>query len=128
VSESRKIEQKKEDWEEKNLPEQVPHMTKHVQQVVEMNIKRDVEPDIKEDEKEKQEDAASFGKVARGATLSEDHLLSIRWKKTGNLTTYLHNLATFLGNFPDLAVKQDENVELVFPSQLQVLTSCVFRN
>ena len=97
-------------------------MTKLVQQVVETNIKRDVKPCIKEDEKEKQEDAASCKKVTRSATLSEDELLSIRWKKTGNLTTYLHNLATFLGNFPDLAVKQDENVALVFPSQLQVLT------
>ena len=123
VSESQKFEQKKEDSEEKNLPEQAAPMTKLVQQVVETNIKRDVKPCIKEDEKEKQEDAASCKKVTRSATLSEDHLLSIRWKKTGNLTTYLHNLATFLGNFPDLAVKQDENVELVFPSQLQVLTS-----
>ena len=57
VSESQKFEQKKEGWEEKNLPQRVAHMAKPVQQVVEMNIKRDIEPGIKMDEKEKQEDA-----------------------------------------------------------------------
>ena len=78
---------------------------------------RAVEPPVNDDEKEEQDVAND------GATLSEDELLSIRWKKTGNLTTYLHNLATFLGNFPNLNVELDEkeNVSLVFPCQLQVI-------
>ena len=88
-------------------------------ELVETNNKKDAEPAVKDVQKEMQA-AASSVEAKRGATLSEDQLLSIRWKKTGNLTTYLHNLATFLGNFPDLKVEEGENVALVFPSQLQV--------
>ena len=58
--------------------------------------KRGVETTVKENKNEKQDVAND------GATLSEDELLCIRWKNTGNLTTYLHNLATFLGNNPNL--------------------------
>ena len=103
--------------EEENLSQQVAPLRKGKH--VETN-ERGVEPPVNDDEKEKQYAAND------GATLSEDELLSICWKKTGNLTTYLHNLATFLGNFPHLAVKEDEHVALVFPSQLQVLISCSY--
>ena len=109
---------------EENLPELLAPMTR----LVDAKIKKDLEPGIEYDEKEEQEDVVSCEKVICDATLSEDELLSIRWKKTGNLTTYLHNLATFLGNFPHLAVKEGENVALVFPSQLEVLISCTSKS
>ena len=51
------------------------------------------------------------------AILTEDQLLSIKWKKTSTLTSYLRSLANFLGNFPDLKVDENEKVELVFPSR-----------
>ena len=51
------------------------------------------------------------------AILTEDQLLSIKWKKTSTLTSYLRSLATFLGNFPDLKVEENEKIELVFPSR-----------
>ena len=54
------------------------------------------------------------------AILTEDQLLSIKWKKTSTLTSYLRSLATFLGNFPDLKVEENEKVELVFPSRTKV--------
>ena len=100
---------------EENFTQQVATVAKE-EKLVETD-KRDVE----DDEKAKLEAAS----CKTCATLREDQLLSIRWKKTGNLTTYLHNLATFLGHFPNLKVKQDENVALVFPSQLQVLRNSI---
>ena len=74
---------------------------------------------------EDEQDGASFESCHSVATLSEDQLLSIRWKKAGNLTIYLQNLATFLGKFPGLKVEEKEDVTLVFPSKLQV---CFFRS
>ena len=95
---------------EENLPQVAP-LKKEKQ--VETN-KGGVETTVKENEKQ---DVANGG-----ATLSEDELLSIRWKNSGNLTTYLHNLATFLGNIPNLKAEESENgnVTFIFPSQLQV--------
>ena len=55
------------------------------------------------------------------AILTEDQLLSIKWKKTSTLTSYLRSLANFLGNFPDLRVEENEKVELVFKSRTQVV-------
>ena len=69
---------------------------------------------------EDEQDGASFESCDSVVTLSEDQLLSIRWKKAGNLTIYLQNLATFLGKFPGLKVEEKEDVTLVFPSKLQV--------
>ena len=81
--------------------------------------KRDIEPAVKDDQ-EAEQNVVSCDNINIPAILSEDQLLSICWKKTGNLTTYLSNLVAFLANFPDLKVEENENVELVFPCQQQV--------
>ena len=119
ASEDQQSEQKREVVVAQDEVENLPLQVMQEGELVETNNKKDAEPAVKDVQKEMQAVASSV-EAKRGATLSEDQLLSIRWKKTGNLTTYLHNLATFLGNFPDLKVEEGENVALVFPSQLQV--------
>ena len=104
---------------EEKLSQQVAPM-KEEEGHDETQNKREIEPAVK-DGQESEQKAVSGDNINNPAILSEDQLLSIRWKKTGNLTTYLNNLVAFLGNFPDLKVEENENVALVFPSQLEVL-------
>ena len=100
-----------------------PEEEKPVDQLVQVIGKEESDGTIQQ-EVEPKEDIIDETKAPDGdgsAILTEDKLLSIKWKKTSTLTSYLRSLANFLGNFPDLRVEENEKVELVFKSRTQVV-------
>ena len=100
-----------------------PEEEKPVDQLVQVIGKEESDGTIQQ-EVEPKEDIIDETKAPDGdgsAILTEDKLLSIKWKKTSTLTSYLRSLANFLGHFPDLRVEENEKVELVFKSRAQVV-------